>query len=125
MYDRHIYITNTQNRRGGSKTVPQKRLSPTPFASAVARERWHNSTRPVSRNPRATSTPRSTSMLLNAVFEGAGEDGRTRARRASWIARRRRTRESESTRRAPSLCLIIKERRRDTRWTRIHSRQRV
>ena len=51
----------------GYKTVPQKRLSPTPPASAVARERWHNSTRPVSRNPRATSTPRSTSMPLNAV----------------------------------------------------------
>ena len=62
-----IYIINTTNRRGGSKTVPQKRLSPTPLASAVARERWHNSTRPVSRNPRATSTPRSTSMPLNAV----------------------------------------------------------
>ena len=74
-----IYIINTTNRRGGSKTVPQKRLSPTPPASAVARGGWHNSTRPVSRNPRATSTPRSTSMPLNAVsgFRGGRADKST------------------------------------------------
>ena len=70
-----VYITNTQNRRGGSKTVPQKRLSATAPASAVARERRHNYTRPVSRNPRATSTPRSTSMPLNVVFEVPGRTG--------------------------------------------------
>ena len=74
-----IYITNTQNRRGGSKTVPQKRLSPTAPASAGARGRRHNYTRPVSRNPRATSTPRSTSMPLNAFsgFRGGRADEST------------------------------------------------
>ena len=108
----------------GYKTVPQKRLSPTPPASAVARGGRHNSTRPVSRNPRATSTPRSTSTPLNAVSGCRG--GRAGESTAGVVDCEEATNPRERVaRRAPALCLIIKERRRDTRWTRIHSRQRV